>query len=166
MVRVAACARRSGRSLLGHARQAPLICPCSRCSCSSDPTAFGVSRVSMLRRFIFAPALDRGERHTRSAAWGLHSGPPSPGRPLPLMTRAPTSPYWKPHPKICRTRNPEGPTASSRLVRNLTPQARARSGCRSSGSCFAQAVRCRRRHQPRKPPLAKLHPVLKGVGYV
>src|SRR5215467_5622220 len=25
-------------------------------------------------------------------------------------------------------------------------------------TCFAQAVRCRRRHQPRRPPLAKIRP--------
>jgi hypothetical protein len=34
------------------------------------PMAFGVSRVSMLRRFIFAAAIDRGERHARSASVG------------------------------------------------------------------------------------------------
>jgi len=27
-----------------------------------------------------------------------------------------------------------------------------------SGFAFAQAVRCRRRHQPRRPPLAKIRP--------
>jgi hypothetical protein len=28
----------------------------------------------------------------------------------------------------------------------------------TSASCFPQAVRCRRRHQPRRPPLAKIRP--------
>ena len=84
-IRVAACARRSGRSLLAHARQAPLIRPCLRCSCSSDPTAFGVSRVSILRCCAkFAAALSSviagsaaiskvvaaaGERLDRRGAW-------------------------------------------------------------------------------------------------
>jgi hypothetical protein len=52
------------------------------------PTAFGVSRVSMLRRFVFA-VIDRGERHARRATspaavrlgpggvdpWGAWTGP-------------------------------------------------------------------------------------------
>ena len=64
---------------------APLIRPCLRCSCSSDPTAFGVSRVSILRCCAkFAAALSSviagsaaiskvvaaaGERLDRRGAW-------------------------------------------------------------------------------------------------
>jgi hypothetical protein len=44
------------------------------------PTAFGVSRVSLLRGFVFA-VIDRGKLHARSASVGLRSGPPGPGRP-------------------------------------------------------------------------------------
>ena len=93
-IRVAPCARRSGRSLLGHAGQAPLIRPCSRCSCSSAQRrsgflAFRCCVVSFSRR--------RGERHARSASVRLRAlGPgwPPPGTPglalppLLLNTRA------------------------------------------------------------------------------
>jgi len=68
-------------------------------SCSSPrySTALGVSCVSMLRRFVFAPVIDRGERHARSASVRLRAlGPgwPPPGTPglalppLLLNTRA------------------------------------------------------------------------------
>ena len=38
------------------------------------PTVFGVSRVSMLRGFVFAAAIDRGVRHARSASVGAALG--------------------------------------------------------------------------------------------
>jgi len=80
-------------------------------STSASPccsTAFGVSRVSLLRGFVFA-VIDRGKLHARSASVGLRSGPPGPGRPLPLMTKAPTLTTNIRGPKIYKPRNPEGP---------------------------------------------------------
>ena len=65
--------------------------------------AIGASRVSMLRGFVFATAIDRSERHPRSASVGLRSGPPGPGLPLPLMTKGPTPTINKPQLKISRT---------------------------------------------------------------
>src|SRR5262249_45069821 len=61
----------------------------------SGPLAFRCCAVSFSRR--------RGERHTRSASVGLRSGPPGPGRPLPLMTKGPTPTINKPQLKISRT---------------------------------------------------------------
>jgi hypothetical protein len=53
-------------------------------------TAFGVSRVSMLHGFVFALAIDRGERHTCAApARGLRAL--AHGRPPPPMARPPSS---------------------------------------------------------------------------
>jgi hypothetical protein len=64
--------------------------------------ALGVSRVSMLRRFVFA-VIDRGERHARSASVGaacLGPGMATPWapcpRPTPYESINPTQKYIRP----------------------------------------------------------------------
>jgi hypothetical protein len=72
------------------------------------PTAFGVSHVLMLRRFVFAAAIDHGARHARSASVGAACLGPWDGHPVSPMDRPTPLALWKSHPKIYPTRNPKG----------------------------------------------------------
>src|SRR5262245_52701524 len=55
---------------------------------------------------------------------------------------------------------------SRRVTRDSRSQLPRPSHCHSLRLLQPQAAFRRRRHQPRRPPLAKLPPILKGVGHV